>query len=277
MRHGHFVLLALFPLIAAPSAYAQSRSSTAPLNDADVVARIMSFDRNNDGRIEKHELVERMHVLVARGDVNGDAALDGRELRTLAKAQQPPVDHRVIIISGPYVFAEEVGQTSRLRIEGALDDLRLEAGTRTRAGAVAASYAEALDEKTVADLIAELDPLLTTDQFLDMVLALNGRGSRILETINGELVVAVKRSVVTTGRGRDLLRRIAAYGLTAQQLMAAEAAVERYDGRIRLGQAERTELLDQLKDLLSDEERENLGAALARRPLVSAGSPVPNF
>ena len=128
MRHAHFVLLALIPLIAAPSAYAQSRASAAPLNDADMVARIMSFDRNDDGRIEKHELAERMHGLVARGDVNGDAVLDGRELQTLARAQQPPVDHGVIIIAGPYVFADDAGLSSRLRIEGALDDLRLDAG-----------------------------------------------------------------------------------------------------------------------------------------------------
>ena len=276
MRHGHFVLLALIPLIAAPSAYAQSRPSTASLSDADVLARIMSFDRNNDGRIEKLELTERMHVLLARGDANGDAALDGRELRTLAKAPRVPVEQR-FIVSGRYVFAEDVGQTSRLRIEGALDDLRLEAGTRERAGTVAASYAKALDEKTVADLIAELDPLLTTGQFLDVVLALDGRGSNVEETINGALVVEVKRDVVTTGRGKDLLRRIAAYGLSVQQQMAAEAAVERYDRRIRLGEAERAELLAQLKDLLNDEDRENLGAALARRPVVSAGSGVRMF
>ena len=272
MRHGHFVLLALFPLVAASPAYAQSRPSAAPLNDADVVARIMSFDRNNDGRIEKLELAERMHVLVARGDDDGDAVLDSRELRTLATARNPPVDQRVIIIPGSYVFAEDAGLSSRLRIEGALDDLRLETGTRERARAIAASYAEALEEKTVADLIAELDPLLTTGQFHDVVLALDDRRTEAVETINGALIVAVKREVVKTARGKDLLKRIGGYGLSVQQQMGAEAAVERYDSRIRLGEPERAELLGQLKDVLGDEERENLGAALARRSVVSSGS-----
>jgi hypothetical protein len=274
MRHGHFVLLALISSIAVPPAYAQSRASVAPLNDTDVVARIMSFDRNDDGRIEKDELAERMHVLVARGDVDGDAALDGSELQTLARAQQPPVDHRVIIISGPYVFAEDVGLSSRLRIEGALDDLRLEAATRKHAGTIAASYAQALEEQTVADLIVDLDPVLTTRQLLDVTQALDDRRARAVETINGRLIVAVKHDVVTTERGKDLLRRIGGYGLSVQQQMAAEAAVERYDVRIRLGEAERTELLDQLKDLLGDEEREDLGAALARRPVVPSGNVV---
>lgn len=277
MRHGHFVLLALFPLVAASPAYAQSRPSAAPLNDADVVARIMSFDRNSDGRIEKLELAERMHVLVARGDKDGDAVLDSRELRALATTKQPPVDQRVIIISGPYVFAEDAGLSSRLRIEGALEDLRLETGTRERATAIAASYAEALEDKTAADLILELDPVLTTDQFLDVVLALDDRRFKARETMNGALVVAVKREVVTTERGRDLLRRIGGYGLSVQQQMAAEAAVERYDSRIRLGAPERAGLLEQLKDVLGDEERENLGAALARRPVVASGSILPTL
>jgi hypothetical protein len=271
MRHVHFVLLALFSLIAAPQAYAQSRPS-ALLNASDVVTRILSFDQNNDGRIEKHELPERLHALVARGDVNGDAALDVRELQTLARSQQPPVDHRAIIIAGRYGFGDDIGLSSR--IKGALDDLRLEAGTRERAGAIAASYAEGLEDKTAADLAVELDPVLTTPQVFDVLLALNGRPDKARETINGELVVAFKREVVTTERGKDLLRRIGGYGLSVQQQMAAEAAVERYDGRIRLGEAERAELLDQLKDVLGVEERENLGAALARRPIVATGSRV---
>ena len=241
MRHRHFVLLALFLLIAIPSsAYAQSRSTGAATNDVDVVARLMSFDRNNDGRIEKLELAERMHGLMARGDVDGDAALDSRELKTLAGAQQPPVERRVIVIGGVYGFADENELSSRRRIEGALDDLRLATATRERAKAIAASYAKALDEETVADLIAELDPLLTNGQFLDVVLAVDGRGRQAAQTINGELVVAVKRDVVKTPRGKELLRRIGGFGLSVQDQIAAEAAVERYDGRVRLGEAERT-------------------------------------
>ena len=241
MRHRYLVLLAL--ILTAPSAYAQSRTLPAPLNDSDVVARLMSFDRNDDGRIERQELSERMHALVARGDVNGDAALDGSELQTLARAQQPPIDHRVIIISGSYVFAEDLGFSSRLRIEGALDDLRLEPSTRQRARTIAASYAATLEEQTTADLIVDLDPVLSTNQLLDVSRALEDRRMRAIETINGRLVVAVKHDVVTTALGKELLRRIGGYALSVQQQLAAEAAVERFDSRIRLGQAERAELM----------------------------------
>ena len=177
----------------------------------------------------------------------------------------------MVIPTGSYGFADDFGFSSRLRIDGALDDLRLEAGTRERAGTIAASYAKALDEKTVDDLVAELDPLLTNGQFLDVLLALDNRTNKAKETINGALIVAVKSEVVTTERGKEMLRRIGGYGLSVQQQMAAEAAVERFDRRVRLGEAERTELLAQLKDVLSDEERENLGAALARRPVVASG------
>jgi hypothetical protein len=274
MRHGLFVLLTLPTLIAAAPAYAQSRPSSSPLSEADVVARMMSFDRNSDGRIQKPELAERMHVLLARGDTNKDAALDGKELRTLAGAKPRLADQRVIILSGSYLFADEIEFSSRLRIEGALDDLRLGAATRERAGAVAASYAEALEEKTAAELIGALDEVLETSQLLDVVLALGDRRDRAVETINGALVVAVKAGSVTTERGKDLLRRIAGYGLSVQQQMAAEAAIERYDARIRLGEPERGELLAQLQDLLGEEERENLGAALARRPVVPADGMV---
>ena len=94
----------------------------------------------------------------------------------------------------------------------------------------------------MADLMVELDPVLTAGQLVDVAQALDNRRGKAIETINGRLVVAVKQAVVTTERGRDLLRRIAAYGLSVEQQMAAEAAVERYDGRIRLGEAERAGL-----------------------------------
>src|SRR5262249_8203431 len=41
-----------------------------------VVERIMSFDKNKDGKITKDELPERMQFLIERGDANKDGALD---------------------------------------------------------------------------------------------------------------------------------------------------------------------------------------------------------
>jgi hypothetical protein len=50
----------------------------------DIVERIMSFDKNKDGKITKDELPERMQNLIARGDLNKDGALDRDEVEKLA-------------------------------------------------------------------------------------------------------------------------------------------------------------------------------------------------
>jgi hypothetical protein len=49
-----------------------------------IVERIMSFDKNKDGKITKDELPERMQGLIARGDTNKDGALDKDEVKKLA-------------------------------------------------------------------------------------------------------------------------------------------------------------------------------------------------
>jgi hypothetical protein len=50
----------------------------------DIVDRIMSFDKNKDGKITKDELPERMQFLIERGDTNKDGALDRDEVKKLA-------------------------------------------------------------------------------------------------------------------------------------------------------------------------------------------------
>ncbi len=49
-----------------------------------IVDRLLSFDKNNDGKLTKDELPERMQDLIARGDTNKDGALDKEEIRKLA-------------------------------------------------------------------------------------------------------------------------------------------------------------------------------------------------
>src|SRR5439155_20703498 len=50
----------------------------------DIIERLLSFDKNKDGKITKDELPERMQDLIAKGDTNKDGALDRDELRQLA-------------------------------------------------------------------------------------------------------------------------------------------------------------------------------------------------
>src|SRR5262249_42739112 len=49
-----------------------------------IVERILSFDKNKDGKVTKEELPERMQDLIAKGDTNKDGALDKDEIKQLA-------------------------------------------------------------------------------------------------------------------------------------------------------------------------------------------------
>ena len=49
----------------------------------DVVARLMTFDRDRDGKVTSVELSERMHSLITQGDQSGDGALDLSEVRAV--------------------------------------------------------------------------------------------------------------------------------------------------------------------------------------------------
>jgi Spy/CpxP family protein refolding chaperone len=54
----------------------------------ELVERIMSFDKNKDGKVTKDELPERMHYLLELGDTNKDGALDKDEIKALAAKLQ---------------------------------------------------------------------------------------------------------------------------------------------------------------------------------------------
>jgi hypothetical protein len=56
----------------------------------DLIDRLMSYDKNGDGKITKDELPERMHGLIELGDRNGDGALDREEIRRLAERERGP-------------------------------------------------------------------------------------------------------------------------------------------------------------------------------------------
>jgi hypothetical protein len=49
-----------------------------------IVERLLTFDRNKDGKVTKDELPERMQDLIAKGDTTKDGALDKDELTKLA-------------------------------------------------------------------------------------------------------------------------------------------------------------------------------------------------
>ena len=276
MRRGFLTLLVL--LGASSTAWAQFQfvppqaAQTAVKVSADeVVARVMTFDQNNDGRVGIGELSERMRPLVARGDRDGDDALDRSELRALAVT---PVTQtgRLFTSSGGYSFGDDVGLSSKRHIEGALEDLRLTAAKTDRALPIVRTYVEHVENTARAELLSQMETLLPLEQFTTFTRALDAQQHQV--TFRTAPGTGSENRVVRMGGGIGIAaRRIDGMGLGARTTELAHAAIERYKTRVRLGsEAERSELLARLKDVLDDEELENYGAALQRRPVVANSS-----
>jgi hypothetical protein len=241
----------------------------APLGGDDVVARMMSFDRNHDGRIEAGELPDRMQNLFVRGDTGRDGALDGAEIYALATA--PTVALATAggrRGGGGYTFGDQVGLSSRAHIDGALDDLMLSSPVKEKAQAIAKTFVDDLEATAAADLLKEMESLLGAEQLTAF--------KATLERQNVRRVVLPPQLKDFTGNvqvvfGLDLALRVRQFNLPAAQNREALAAIERFKAKLRPGDAERTTLLAQMKGVLTDEERDNFRAALERRPLVKAG------
>jgi len=271
MRRGFLTLLALVG--ASSPAWAQAQFFAVPgsqtnvqVSAADVAARIMTFDQNNDGRVGVAELSERMRPLVARGDKDGDEALDRNEVLALAVAPVPQTI-RIFGGSGGYSFGDEAGLSSRMHIEGALEDLRLTSVSKDRALPIVRSYVEHVENTARANLLSQMETLLSPEQLVVVTRALDAQQHQIsLRTNTGDGQRVVRLAM---GLG-NLTRRLEAMGLGAPKSEQARAAVEQYKSRIRLGsEEERAELMARLKDVLTGEEIDNYNAALQRRPVVA--------
>jgi hypothetical protein len=246
--------------------------TTATEND--VLARMMSFDRDGDGRVEKSEVPERMHGLVTRGDVSGDERLDTSEIHALltATTTSSAVTDRGFTGSPGYMFGDQVSLSSRSHIEGALEDLRLASPAREEAAAIVKNFVDGVELDARAELMKEMWTLLTTGQRTNFENAVD----RQLSTPTFKIMTVPNevQSRIATARlfmsGMDLGRRIEQFGLPPADTGRALAAVERFKTRLRLGDGDRSELLRQLNGVLTDEERDNFRAALERRPLVKA-------
>jgi hypothetical protein len=70
----------------------------------------------------------------------------------------------------------------------------------------------------------------------------------------------------------DPARQIGQFKLPPPENAEALAAIDRFKKQLRPDEVGRSALLDQLKDVLGDEERDNFRAALERRPVIKAGT-----
>lgn len=236
-----------------------------------VVARMMSFDRNHDGRVTVDELSERMQGLVARGDRSGDGALDATEIRSLAVA---PTKVQVksfnsITGSGGYGFGDEIGFSSRMHIEGAIDDLRLASDRRERAIAIGTAFADTRKKASLSELIGTMRPLLSEEEL------------RVFTFVAEQSPQPLGFAIVRAGSDdKDafqlpmVLAQMQRFQPKAQQPPEATEAIRKFQDRQQLSEADRAQLLSELADVLTAGERDDLNAALARRPVVKNATGV---
>jgi hypothetical protein len=263
MRHGGLVLLAWLSLIASASAqttsppetvfvpfFGSAVMQTARVSGDALVARLMSFDRNSDGRVASDELLERLQHLMARGDADGDGALDDREIRALTSTSPASAGTVRGFGIGQYAVGSDISLSSRAHIEGALDDLTLTESVRLQAIAISKEFLSAFNDGAVADLLKDMESLLMPEHLADFKRTLEGHGVR---------------------PAADLAAHIGRYQLAPRQNHLAHAALGRLGGERRMDDRARSQLVERMKGILTEEERDDLLAALGRRPVVKVG------
>ena len=239
-----------------------------------VIARLMTFDRDNDGRLVKSELPERMQNLLT-ADASGDQALDREEIRAMARPAPAAVAATVPGLrggGGGYTFGDQVSLSTRTHVEDALDDLRLMPIAHQQALAIVRPFMDRLEADATAVLMKELEGQMSSAQLgrfklmIDRQMSGNNMPAQIMTRPDGTRVNVFRLF------GPDPAQVINSFALPPDQTKLALAALEGFKERIRPAGADRDALLDELKNVLTDEERENFGAALQRRPLVKANA-----
>jgi hypothetical protein len=290
MRRLSLFLLMLLPFSTMSSAQSPAsftgnhpdmlalQRAAAALNPDMVVARMMVFDRDLDGRVAKSELPERMRNLLL-ADASGDEALDRTEIRGLAKSAPAAVAMTTVPGlrgggGGSYTFGDQVSLSSRSHVEGALEDLRLPSATHQHALSIIIPFMDRLEADASADLFKELGAMLSPAQMSSIRVSVDRQLAQGAIAPAASIVRADGTRVTAFLRrgGLDPTQILNGFGLSGLQHAAAQSAFETFKARIRPGDSDRAALLEELKDVLSSEEQENFGAALQRRPLVKASS-----
>ena len=289
MRRQSVLLMTLLTLGVTAPLRAQLATVAIPplakMTPDTVVARLMTFDTNHDGKVARAELPERMQPLLSRGNVNDDDALDPAELRRLAQAPPPLVNGRVQ--PGRYGFIDEGFQfDSKLHIDGALDDLRLAGVTREKAFEIARSFQEGRTDRANADLMATMTRLLNPAQLAEFKDAFDRKAVNVPAIQVGGVMffgatpqeAAGQRKIVShvLMTGFEPAGVIQRADLSDDARQQAMKAIDEYQARTsgRLLDVDRHALLDQLRGVLDDQQRDDLRAALERRPLAKQGFPI---
>jgi hypothetical protein len=165
----------------------------APIQVDDIVERIMSFDKNKDGKVTKDELPERMQFLVELGDTNKDGALDRDEIKKLVttRATTPGGFGADGFGTGGFARGEfrqggfkvgpgpgpGPGPGARLGVvEGVVDDLKLSTKKKDLALAAVKAHQESvrkLMDQAHAELLQKMKTILSEEELKDFIAALD--------------------------------------------------------------------------------------------------------
>jgi hypothetical protein len=279
MRPTHVLLSGL--LIAGMADRAESQvfvgsaavvGGRSAVTEAAVVDRVIAFDRDGDGRVDRSELIDRMQHLVSRGDADGDGALDAPEIRTLAR-MPPAVATGGFPIHVIYQIQQESWFPTRKHVRGAIDDLKLSSEARDRALAVAEAHEEqleAVERETSAKLLLDMQDILPPHQLSRLRSALQTRSGFQAMTVTSAGDGTARIAVL----GANLARHIEQFGLTPSANSKAHAAVARYQAALtRRGEDERAVLVGRMRGIMTGEERESFDASLQRRSALAIGRP----
>ena len=233
-----------------------------------MVARMMTFDRNGDGKVATAELPERTHILVTRGDTSGDGALDDSEIRALTVQQLKSAGSARNLQS--YGFGDTSGSLStRNHIHNAIEDLKLAPQTSDEARRIADLFVDRLENTARVRLRTGMAGTLSEEQLAQFERDAFSQGTQSL----GLFISArggTAQMLTNGGQARLLLGRTV---FTPEQLTAATAVIGTFNADLRLDDVRRSALVAELADVLTDEESNNFSAALARRPVVQTGIP----
>jgi Spy/CpxP family protein refolding chaperone len=243
-----------------------------PVND--LVDRIMSFDKNKDGKVTKDELPERLHYLIERGDTNKDGALDLDEVKALAArlnrdgappergADGPPPPPPPPGPPGPPPGPER-----------ALDDLKLSDKQKQQADKILREHQEKM-RKLRDEMLKEMKEVLNKEQFERFREAMERRpppppgpgGPPPDRRPDGPPPPPPPPGPGFLG-GPALERALDEMKLSDKQKEQAHKTLRAHQDKVRrlLDQA-RDDLLKDMKEVLDKEQLEQFKKAIERRP-----------
>jgi hypothetical protein len=290
MRRLCVISLALVALGLSAPAHAQQQlpsnvfivTGNLGANPEIVVARLMAFDRNHDGFITRAELPERMQPLLDKAASN--QAIDATQIRRIALTPAPNSQFGGLQ-AGHYGFGDFNNFDTRLHIDGAIDDLRLASDVSARAKSMAYDVQATASERARTHLLSTMETILTAQQFENFKASVDGQFITVQALKDGDVTVfgatpeeaarlqkVVEVKLRTTGIA-NLSNVIANYHLTGESLDKANAEIEQFNLHRtgRLSSVDRQAILDAVQGLLDDQQRDDLRAALERRPIVKQG------